>query len=77
MNLRSLRGARKTLHCEVVSQKITATLRRRVFGDTGSLYVQCSEKECQYFDVNEPPCPLSTSLFAAELEELSRRTPEP
>ncbi len=75
-SVRGLRGVRKSIYCEVISQQIEATLRRRVFGEAGSLFVQCSERDCQYFDVNEPPCPLTVDLYAAELQELSaRRTP--
>lgn len=75
-SVKGLRGARKSLYCEVVSQQIVAVLRRRVFGEAGTLFVQCSERDCQYFDVNEAPCPLKVDLFAAELQELTaRRTP--
>ena len=75
-SVKGLRGARKSIYCEVVSQQIVAVLRRRVFGEAGTLFVQCSERDCQYFDVNEPPCPLKVDLFAAELQDLSaRRTP--
>ena len=61
----------------MISQQIEATLRRRVFGEAGSLFVQCSERDCQYFDINGPPCPLTVDLYAAELQELAARRSSP
>ncbi len=42
-------------------------------GGDGKLFVQCSEVDCQYVDANEPPCPLTLGLFAAEVEERNAR----
>ena len=33
------------------------------------LFVQCNQSECQYVDLNQPPCPLSLELFAEEIEK--------
>jgi hypothetical protein len=35
----------------------------------GKLFVRCSEKDCQYLDANEPPCPLTLAVFTAEIRE--------
>jgi hypothetical protein len=35
----------------------------------GKLFVACSEKDCQYVDENEPPCPLTLALFTDEINE--------
>ncbi len=60
----------KSFRCEVVSETVTITLRRRTpFGGKGELFVRCSESDCQYVDANEPPCPLTLALFAAEVRE--------
>lgn len=60
----------KSFRCHVVSETVTISLRRRTpFGGKGKLYVRCSESECQYVDENEPPCPLTLDLFAAEVAE--------
>ncbi len=60
----------KPFHCSVVSESVTVTLRRRnSLGGRGKLFVACSEKDCQYVDANEPPCPLSLALFTAEIDE--------
>ena len=61
----------KTFRCPVVSETVSITLRRRIaLGAKGELYVRCSETDCQYVDVNEPPCPLTLDLFAAEIQEM-------
>jgi hypothetical protein len=60
----------KSYRCAVVSETVTITLRRRMsLGATGKLFVQCSERDCQYVDANEPPCPLTLELFSAEIEQ--------
>ena len=60
----------KPFRCDVVSETVTISLRRRTpFGGKGDLFVRCSEVDCQYVDANEPPCPLTLDLFAAEVQE--------
>jgi hypothetical protein len=60
----------KSFRCEVVSEVVSITLRRRsVPAGRGRLFVRCSEKDCQYVDTNEPPCPLTVALFTAEISE--------
>ena len=64
----------KSFRCDVVSETVTISLRRRTpLSGRGQLFVRCSESECQYFDENVPPCPLTLELFAAEVKE--RETP--
>jgi len=64
----------KSFPCGIVSETVTITLRRRkLMGGDGKLFVQCSEVDCQYVDANEPPCPLTLDLFAAEVEERNAR----
>jgi hypothetical protein len=75
--VRGLRSASKSVDCGVISEQVVATLRRRVFGEAPTLFVQCSERDCQYVDSNRAPCPLSVDLFAAELRELSTRRARP
>jgi hypothetical protein len=59
----------------VVSEQVQITLvrRRRSFASHAELFVQCSESACQHADSNEPPCPLTVELFAAELEAQAAR----
>ena len=72
-SIRGLRSASKSVGCGVISEQVVATLRRRLFGEVRTLFVQCSERDCQYVDHNHPPCPLRVDLFATELQELSAR----
>lgn len=60
----------KSFHCGVVSEAVSVTLRRNnSLGGQGKLFVRCSEKDCRYVDANEPPCPLTVALFAAEINQ--------
>jgi len=60
----------KSFHCDVVSEAVSITLRRRnSLAGRGALFVRCSEKDCQHFDANEPPCPLTLALFTAEISQ--------
>ena len=67
----------KPFRCDVVSETVTISLRRRTpFGGTTQFFVRCSEVDCQYVDANEPPCPLTLDLFAAEIAERGVPRPE-
>jgi hypothetical protein len=60
----------KSFSCPVVSESVSITLRRsNSSGGRGKLFVRCSEKDCQYVDANEPPCPLTLALFTAEISQ--------
>ena len=62
----------KSISCGVVSDTVTGTLRRSNSpAGRGRLFVRCSEKDCLYIDVNEPPCPLTLGLFGAEIRTRS------
>ena len=58
----------KSFSCSVVSEAVTIILRRNNSPEGGGkLFVRCSEKDCQYVDANEPPCPLTLALFSVEI----------
>jgi hypothetical protein len=60
----------KSFRCTLISETVTIALQRRIsLGATGKLFVRCSERDCQYVDANEPPCPLTLDLFSAEIEQ--------
>ena len=60
----------KSFSCDVVSETVSITLRRgNPLSGRGKLFVRCSEKDCQYIDANEPPCPLTLALFTAEINQ--------
>jgi hypothetical protein len=63
----------KPFRCDVISETVSIALRRRKsLTNPGTLFVQCSEVDCQYVDTNAPPCPLTIDLFAAEMEAQRR-----
>ncbi|HEV8440658.1 MAG TPA: hypothetical protein VGT40_21425 [Methylomirabilota bacterium] len=71
------RAPSKSFRCEIVSETVTISLRRRTtFGEKGKLFVRCSESDCQYVDANEPPCPLTLELFAEAVQEREGRDPQ-
>ena len=58
--------------CTVVSEVVKIRLRTKSkpgWSNERELVVQCDQSDCQYVDVNEPPCPLSLSLFEEEIRE--------
>ena len=60
----------KSFTCSFVSETVSITLRRRnSMAGRGKLFVACSEKDCQYIDENEPPCPLTLALFTDEINQ--------
>ena len=62
----------KDYFCTVVSEIVVIALRNRAsfnFKAKSELFVKCNESECQYVDLNQPPCPLSLDLFAEEIKK--------
>ena len=58
--------------CTVVSEDVEISLRIKPSFNPKSkneLFVQCNQLECQYVDLNQPPCPLRLDLFAEEIEK--------
>ena len=50
--------------CQIAAKPVRAVLRRGgSFGGRPTTYVRCSERACQYKDINEAPCPLRVELF--------------
>jgi hypothetical protein len=60
----------KSFECDVISQRVSIALRRRTaLSGKGKLFVHCNETDCQYAGANEPPCPLTLDIFAAEIRD--------
>ena len=59
--------------CAVVNEVVKIHLRTKVKAGwkkkKSELVVQCDQSECQYVDVNAPPCPLDLSIFDEEIRE--------
>ena len=61
----------KDYFCAVVSENVVIVLKNRSsigLKAKNELFVQCNQTECQYVDLNQPPCPLCLDLFAEEIE---------
>ena len=64
----------KNYFCSVVSEDVGIALKRKPsLSGSNELFVRCNERDCQYVDVNEPPCPLRLDLFAEELEKREKK----
>jgi len=64
------RRRQKDYFCALVSEDVEIGLKNKAPISRESrteLFVQCNQLECQYVDLNEPPCPLSLDLFAEEV----------
>ena len=54
--------------CPIADTRVRIRLRGgRTFAEPGSLYVWCSERDCQYVDQNREPCPLRVEMFDGEI----------
>jgi hypothetical protein len=62
----------KHYFCTVVSEDVEIALKRKPSFSLESrteLFVRCNERDCQYVDLNQSPCPLRLDLFAEEIEK--------
>ena len=62
----------KDYFCTVVSEIVVIALRNKAsfdFNANNELFVKCNQSECQYVDLNQPPCPLRLDLFAEEIKK--------
>ncbi|MFC1495557.1 hypothetical protein ACFL6W_09770 [Thermodesulfobacteriota bacterium] len=67
-----VKGRGKDYFCTVVSENVEITLKNKLslsIQSNKELYVQCNQYDCQYVDINRPPCPLSLDLFSDEVEK--------
>jgi hypothetical protein len=70
----SRRWHKLELWCEVVDEPVTFTLRRGggFLGQPEEAYVHCDQRDCQYVDLNRPPCPLTIDMFKGGIDERVR-----
>ena len=55
---------RATVDCPIAGTLVTVQPRSGTYlGESGRPYVRCSDRDCQYVDLNEPPCPLRPDMF--------------
>ena len=61
----------KDYFCNVVSEDVKIALKNKSAFSRKfikELFVQCDQPDCQYVDLNQPPCPLRLYFFAKEIE---------
>jgi len=66
----------KDYFCTVVSEDVEIALKRKPslsHESRNELFVQCNQRECQYVDLNQSPCPLRLDLFAEEIEKRGKK----
>jgi hypothetical protein len=57
--------------CEIARSAVRIELRSgQGFQEPGRLYVRCEERDCQYADRNEPPCPLHVDMFRDRADDI-------
>jgi hypothetical protein len=66
----AMRAARaREFWCPVVSEMVRIRLTRPTsLMRPSGYFVQCNQTECQYVEVNAPPCPLHVDMFAEEIK---------
>jgi hypothetical protein len=53
------------IYCGIAQKTVSISLRPGGgFREPEGVHVRCSERDCQYADLNQPPCPLRTEMFA-------------
>ncbi|MFC1862618.1 hypothetical protein ACFL1Z_01515 [Thermodesulfobacteriota bacterium] len=70
---------KKDYFCTVISEKVVIALKNKPslsLKFKSELYVRCNQAECQYVDLNHPPCPLHLDLFAEEIEKREEKRRE-
>lgn len=61
-----MRRARE-FQCPVVSETVLIRLTRPAGLRPSGYFVQCNQEDCQYVEVNQPPCPLHVGMFTDEI----------
>ena len=55
----------RPFECPIAGKSVDISLRHGGgLGEPHAAYVRCEERDCQYVDLNEPPCPLQAAMFA-------------
>jgi len=70
----SRRWHKLELWCTVINEPVTISLRRGggFLGQPEQPYVHCDQRDCQYVDLNRPPCPLTIEMFKGDIDERVR-----
>jgi hypothetical protein len=65
-----MRARRQQVGCSIAGKLVDVSSRRgRGFHEPAGHYVRCEERDCQYVDLNQPPCPLRSDMFGGVDQE--------
>lgn len=60
-----MKNRSRPFHCSIADKEVGISLRHGGgFREPEHVYVRCEERDCQYVDLNTPPCPLHVEMFA-------------
>ena len=60
----TVKAPRRHIACSIAGKTVMVTLRKGGgFHEPAVPYVRCDDRDCQYVDLNEPPCPLRRNMF--------------
>jgi hypothetical protein len=69
-----MKNRSRPFRCSIADKVVSVTLRNGGgLQEPARVYVRCDERDCQYVDLNEAPCPLRVDMFA---DGSDRRTAE-
>src|SRR5436190_7930460 len=65
---------RVVVDCSIAGKRVSAQPRSGLnILEGGRPYLRCSERDCQYVDLNQPPCPLYGKLSHGSIEDQKLR----
>jgi hypothetical protein len=68
MTVRMPRIPAREFWCPVVSEPVVIRVTRPSrMGRPATYFIQCDQRDCQYVEVNAPPCPLHVDMFGEEI----------
>jgi hypothetical protein len=60
-----MKNRAQAFECSIAGKTVAVTLRHGGgLQEPEGVYVRCDERDCQYVDVNQAPCPLRIDMFA-------------
>ena len=60
-----MKNRSRPFQCAIAGKAVAISLRHGGgFREPAAVYVRCEERDCQYVDLNTPPCPLRIEMFA-------------
>jgi hypothetical protein len=60
-----MKNRSRPFHCPIAGKTVGIALRHGGgLQEPANVYVRCDERDCQYVDLNVPPCPLRIDMFA-------------